>query len=117
MGETELVLDGLSVEEVMKLVGIKRGGRAPLERVRPLLAGADGKIAAVEPASAGWRDALRATGALPESPRAGARAPEPVRAADAPPPPEEVDDTPTEGSPGRLGARRTTRPRGRVRGR
>ena len=27
MGETELVLDGLSVEEVMKLVGIKRGTR------------------------------------------------------------------------------------------
>ena len=33
MGETELVLDGLSVEEVMQLVGIKRGARtAPVER-------------------------------------------------------------------------------------
>lgn len=94
MGETELVLDGLSVDEVMKLVGIKRGGRATLERTRPLMTEADGKSAVGESASAGWRDALRATGALPESPRAGTRAPEPLRAADAPPPPEEVEDAP-----------------------
>jgi uracil-DNA glycosylase family 4 len=94
MGETELVLDGLSVEEVMKLVGIKRGTRtAPVERARPLMAEADNRGTVGEPASAGWRDALRASGAAPELPRASAqpRAPEPARADDAPPPPDDDD--------------------------
>jgi DNA polymerase len=68
MGETELVLDGLSVDEVMKLVGIKRGRPAALERARPLVTEADGKSAVGELASAGWRDALRATGARSDSP-------------------------------------------------
>jgi DNA polymerase len=83
MGETELVLDGLSVEEVMKLVGIRRGARAPVERARPLVAEADGGGSVNESASAGWRDAFRESAGEP--PRAGARAPEPVRADDAPP--------------------------------
>lgn len=88
MGETELVLDGLSVEEVMKLVGIRRGARAPVERARPLVVEADAKGSVNESASAGWRDALReSVGAEP--PRVGARAPGPVRADAAPPP---VDD-------------------------
>ncbi|HEY8794685.1 MAG TPA: uracil-DNA glycosylase [Gemmatimonadaceae bacterium] len=99
MGETELVLDGLSVDEVMKLVGIKRGGRAALERARPLVTEADGRNAVGESASAGWRNALRATGALPEPPRAGTRAPEPVRAADAPPPPDDGEDAPPKPRP------------------
>ena len=85
MGETELVLDGLSVEEVMKLVGIRRGARAPVERARPLVPEADGRGSVNESASAGWRDALRESGAA-ESPRAGTRAPGPVRADAAPPP-------------------------------
>ena len=69
MGETELVLDGLSVEEVMKLVGIKRGGRAaPVERARPLIAESDIRGSVGEPASSGWRDALRASGAVPAVP-------------------------------------------------
>ena len=99
MGETELVLDGLSVDEVMKLVGIKRGGRAALERARPLVTEADGRNAVGESASAGWRDALRATVALPDSPRADARAPEPVRAADAPPPPDDGENAPPKARP------------------
>jgi uracil-DNA glycosylase len=94
MGETELVLDGLSVEEVMKLVGIKRGKGAPVERARPIVTEAEGKSSVGEPASSGWREALRASGAAPESPRASEpsgppehpRAPEPPRADDAPPP-------------------------------
>jgi DNA polymerase len=90
MGETELVLDGLSVEEVMQLVGIRRGSRgAPVERARPLATQSDAGSSVGEPSSTGWRDALRATGAAPEAPHAGTRAPEPVRADDAPPP---VDD-------------------------
>ncbi len=79
MGETELVLDGLSVEEVMKLVGIKRGKGAPLERARPIVREAEGASAAGEPASAGWRDALRVSGAAPQPPRA-----EPIRSDDLP---------------------------------
>jgi len=69
MGETELVLDGLSVEQVMKLVGIKRGGRAaPVERARPLVAESDTRGSVGEPASSEWRDALRASGAVPAVP-------------------------------------------------
>ena len=81
MGETELVLDGLSVEEVMHLVGIKRGKDAPLERARPIVREAEGASAAGESASAGWRDALRASGAAPQPPHA-----EPIRADDLPAP-------------------------------
>ena len=97
MGETELVLDGLSVEEVMKLVGIKRGARsAPVERARPLVAESEGRGSVGEPASSGWRDALRASGAEPEPPRA--RASEPIRADDAPPPDHDsaMPDSPPE---------------------
>ena len=83
MGETELVLDALSVEEVMKLVGIKRGRRIPVERARPLVAEAEGTRSAGEPASAGWREALRESGVAPQP----ARAPDPIRADDAPPAP------------------------------
>lgn len=78
MGETELVLDGLSVEEVMKLVGIKRGGRpAPVERERPRVADVEGRSSVGEPASAGWRDALRAaeSGAVEPPPRPPRSAP------------------------------------------
>jgi uracil-DNA glycosylase len=82
MGETELVLDGLSVEEVMKLVGIKRGSRETLERAKPIVAEAEGKSSVGEPASAGWREALRASGVAPESPRS----PELPRADDLPVP-------------------------------
>jgi len=80
MGETELVLDGLSVDEVMKLVGIKRGGRAaPVERERPLVPESDSRGSVGEPASSGWRDALRASGAVPEAPLAAT--PRPPRSA------------------------------------
>jgi uracil-DNA glycosylase len=82
MGETELVLDGLSVEDVMKLVGIKRGKGAPVERARPLVPEPESASSVGEPASAGWREALRASGAAPETPRA----PEPSRADDLPAP-------------------------------
>jgi uracil-DNA glycosylase family 4 len=82
MGETELVLDGLSVEEVMKLVGIKRGNREALERAKPIVAETEGKSSVGEPASAGWREALRASGVAPEPPRA----PEPASPDDLPVP-------------------------------
>lgn len=84
MGETELVLDGLSVDEVMKLVGMKRRKGAPVERARPLVAETEGQSSVGEPASAGWREALRASGVASEPSRAST--PEPVRADDAAPP-------------------------------
>jgi uracil-DNA glycosylase len=69
MGETELVLDSLSVEEVMRLVGITRGAPPAAERQTP-----------AEPAPEGWRDALRATGATPEPPRPAPPPPAPPAA-------------------------------------
>ena len=68
MGETELVLDGLSVEEVMRLLGITRGARAAVERAMPIVPESEGGRAVGERASAGWRDALRAGGVVPEPP-------------------------------------------------
>jgi uracil-DNA glycosylase len=69
MGETELVLDSLSVEEVMRLVGITRGAPPAAERQTP-----------AGPAPEGWRDALRATGATPEPPRPAPPPPAPPAA-------------------------------------
>ncbi|MBA2683166.1 MAG: uracil-DNA glycosylase [Gemmatimonadaceae bacterium] len=74
----------------MKLVGIKRGGRAaPVERARPLTAESDNRDSVGEqPASSGWRDALRASGATPVPP---AREAPRARSDDAPPPPDDDD--------------------------
>lgn len=81
MGETELVLDGLSVEDVMRLVGITRGARPRgVERAMPITPEADSGRAVGEPASAGWREALRASGVAPEPPIVP-----PVAPTDAPP--------------------------------
>ncbi|MFI5242025.1 MAG: hypothetical protein ACHQRL_03370, partial [Gemmatimonadales bacterium] len=77
MGETELVLDGLTVEEVMRLVGIKRGARPrDVERAMPITPETDGGRAVGESASEGWRDALRASGVAPESAGTPGTAPE-----------------------------------------
>ena len=82
MGETELVLDGLSVDEALRLLGITRGGRArDIDRTLPIARETEGGGVVGEPASAGWREALRASGVAPEPPRAQPIAP--VRA-DAP---------------------------------
>src|SRR5688500_5289054 len=58
MGEEELVLDGMTVEDVLRIVGA--GGaakRAPRETERPLPAAG----------AADWRETLRAAGATEES--------------------------------------------------
>lgn len=72
LGETELVLDGLSVEEVMALVGAasqqpkpaSRGTDRPVERpataTPPSTPGADHAVA-------DWREVLRGTGAAPSA--------------------------------------------------
>jgi uracil-DNA glycosylase family 4 len=90
LGETELVLDGLSVEEVLKILGAAAGGTgarapraravAPIERAVETPREREGDVAP----PADWRDALRASGAAPSlsEPSAETRASTP---ADEPP--------------------------------
>ena len=90
MGETELVLDGMAVDEVLAIIGGTRetgGGRREereprraVERERPLERGPspdrDAPASSVEtprvsfsgPGVGDWREALRAAGAAPVSP-------------------------------------------------
>ena len=79
MGESELVLDTLGVDEALKLIagsGTREGGSGREARdTRPAVGGDDG----------GWRAALRAAGAIPDSP-------------DAPRAAESVDVNATESS-------------------
>jgi len=78
MGETELVLDSMSVEEVMRLLGIAtgtRGKRAAVERAMPIAPQSESGKTVSEPASTGWREALRASGVTPDAPRAARAAP------------------------------------------
>jgi DNA polymerase len=72
MGESELVLDRLSVDEALRLLGASSGG--PSETAAPLAratlsdgAVADAPPAQPLPASDDWRATLRAAGASPES--------------------------------------------------
>jgi DNA polymerase len=64
MGETELVLDGLTVDEALRILGARGGGVG--EREAPVGATAD------------WREALRAAGAAPGDLVAGAKQPKPA---------------------------------------
>ena len=68
MGETELVLDGLTVDEALRILGARGGGVG--ERETPVGATAD------------WREALRAAGAAPGDLVAAAKQPKPAAAPD-----------------------------------
>ena len=68
MGETELVLDGLTVDEALRILGARGGGVG--ERETPVGAAAD------------WREALRAAGAAPGDLVAAAKQPKPAAAPD-----------------------------------
>lgn len=83
LGETELLLDGLTVEEAMKLLGASSGGRVPgsVAAARPAArrpatppppgpsAPAAPPDEALDPAAGDWRATLRASArALPETP-------------------------------------------------
>ena len=71
MGESELVLDGMDVEEVMRIVGAPKGLAAPASRTMPGAqhateapeAGASARDAALESGPSDWREALKAAGA------------------------------------------------------
>jgi uracil-DNA glycosylase family 4 len=62
LGESELVLDSLSVEEAMKLLGAAKGGSS--KGATPLAAS---KKTVEAPVSADWRAAVRAAGGAPEA--------------------------------------------------
>ena len=62
MGESELVLDTMTVDEALKIVGAKTVAAKPMATV----GGSSGSAARVEPPdTSDWRAALRDTGAAP----------------------------------------------------
>jgi uracil-DNA glycosylase len=70
LGETEMVLDSLSVEEALTLLGAKQGGaRPPADDSR----GMDRAPIDVPPTDGDWREAIRAAGGAPESRAASPR--------------------------------------------
>ena len=100
MGERELILDGMSVEEVMRIVGAAgmMSGEAPSMPRRPV----EPREAATPPTaradqpsaeSSDWRDVLRAAGGEPQrATRVSSPAPVAPVAPPTPPSPEEFDD-------------------------
>ena len=119
LGESEMVLDALTVEDVMRLLGATGrtapSAAAPLRSVREL---------AGEP-SDDWRTALQEAGAMVDSPTSGVRAApppsEPTKAAPPPPtprmafPPEPISSTTTAELTNEMGARKEiVAPRGIV---
>jgi DNA polymerase len=100
MGENELVLDSLGVDEALRLIaGAGSGGGAPVARA-PREEPRDNPVSARDTyiaagGDADWRAALRATGASPETLSAAAKKPR-VPSSDSPPPrPSEPAPTPT----------------------
>jgi DNA polymerase len=101
MGERELVLDGMSVEDVMRIVGAAgsaglSAGAAPARasefRNEPPTGGAHAEPAAT-PTSADWREVLRAAGGEPARGVAPKPPVPPQPSAPPPPPgPDEFDD-------------------------
>jgi len=119
LGESEMVLDALTVEDVMRLLGATGrtapSAAAPLRSVREL---------AGEP-SDDWRTALQEAGAMVDSPTSGARAApppsEPTKSAPPPPtprmafPPEPISSTTTAEPTNEMEARKEiVAPRGIV---
>ena len=119
-GERELVLDGMSVEEVMQVLGAARpaGGQPRPTSARPSGAGthppapgasrdAPPSTPGADHASTDWREVLRNTGASPdqgtkrrEVREAKASAPQPGPAPSAPEPTAGAPAPPTEPTPG-----------------
>src|SRR5512143_1362981 len=81
MGERELVLDGLTVEEALRIV--TGSSRAPIEEGKAPATG--GARPADVPADLDWRAALRATGAAPAELKAGTKPEAPAVQPSTPP--------------------------------
>jgi uracil-DNA glycosylase len=96
MGERELILDGMSVDDVMRILGAGAGRVAapaatlPNEREAPAAvpprdrSHSERESRTAPETTSDWREVLRATGSAPAS-----RAPTPVPPRDEPPPPDE----------------------------
>ena len=73
LGETELVLDGLTVEEALRILGARSGGASKGGDSTPRVARDEVSAAAPRapepqaPTSGDWRQALREAGAAPET--------------------------------------------------
>jgi len=96
-GETELVLDGLTVDEVLRVVGA--GGTPPRAGASPVPRRPTDVPESTPPAghaSADWREVLRNTGAAPD--KTATKLP-PIPAPPAPPAAPPVDDSPSQPSP------------------
>jgi DNA polymerase len=67
MGETELVLDGLTVDEALRILGAGAGSARGAEwrEAGPLAAPVEGELPAGGEMPGDWRNALRAAGAAP----------------------------------------------------
>jgi DNA polymerase len=95
MGERELILDGMSVEDVMRIVGASgTATRQPSEQRQEPSAQASRAAEPATESSGDWREVLRSTGSEPT--RGVAKAPAQTPAAQAPPAvpdlPDEFDD-------------------------
>jgi uracil-DNA glycosylase len=107
LGESELVLDSLSVDDALALLGAKSGAPTPRETPRDA---APRPNRPELPATADWRQAIREAGGAPEGPSrqhaVEREEPMPRRADPKPPPPEpprdavHVPETQTGKSPG-----------------
>lgn len=88
LGETELVLDSLSVDDALALLGAKAGASSPPVAAEHVPA----RAARREPsATADWREAIRAAGGAPESPPSSQVREEPM--------PRRPDPTPPHAAP------------------
>ncbi|MDF2772793.1 MAG: phage polymerase-related protein [Geminicoccaceae bacterium] len=105
MGERELVLDGMSIEDVMRILGAGAASRpADAERTRADAGGRSDAISRRETPpladATDWREALRAAGAAPGASERAPGTPPPEASAPLPPapaaPPARAADAPAE---------------------
>jgi len=96
-GERELILDGMSVEDVMRIVGaggnatkdaVPAPRRATEQQVEPSVADVPRVVPAPSESGADWREVLRATGSAPMRAASAPRS--------APPPPPALPDLPPD---------------------
>jgi DNA polymerase len=108
LGETELVLDGMTVEEVMRIVGARRQGTPVTAEPADVVGAPNAATRATSPVAADWREALRASGAAPpaetparktQSDRPPAPRPTPVAREPDPPVPGAPSPTRTTDAP------------------
>ena len=73
LGESELVLDGMTVDEVMRIIGARASARRGAARNEEPSSAKSGRGGSGIPETADWREALRAAGAAAPEPLASRR--------------------------------------------